>query len=127
MKFRYTGIRVTNLERSVMFYTATMGMQEIHRGQMQAGGIYVHLRSPGSEQDLELNYYPPDTTYFEPYQAGSECDHLAFWSDDVHADYAKTLAGGATSAIAPWTESGYTLTFIRDPDGIWIELMGKAR
>jgi catechol 2,3-dioxygenase-like lactoylglutathione lyase family enzyme len=103
-----------------------MGMREIHRGQMQARGIFVHLKSPDSEQDLELNFYPPRTPYAEPYIEGSELDHLAFWCDDVHTDYAKTLAGGATSAIAPWSESGYTLAFVRDPDGVWIELMGKT-
>jgi hypothetical protein len=36
------------------------------------------------------------------------------------------LAGGATSAIEPWDENGYTLAFVRDPDGIWIELIGKT-
>jgi catechol 2,3-dioxygenase-like lactoylglutathione lyase family enzyme len=110
MKFRYTGIRVKNVKQSVKFYTTTMGMQEVDRGQMQAGGIYVHLTSPESDQDLELNYYPPGTPYCEEYVEGSELDHLAFWS-----------------AIAPWSENGYTLAFIRDPNGIWIELMGKTR
>jgi lactoylglutathione lyase len=127
MKFRYTGIRVKNVEQSVEFYTTTMGMHEVSRGQMEAGGIYVHLKSPDSDQDLELNYYPPGTLYYEEYVEGSELDHLAFWSDNVHDDYGKALAGGATSAIAPWSENGYTLAFIRDPNGVWIELMGKTQ
>jgi lactoylglutathione lyase len=126
MKFRYTGIRVKNLEQTVKFYTTTMGMHEVHRGQMEAGGIYVHLKSPGSDQDLELNYYPPGTPYHEEYVEGSELDHLAFWSDNVPEDYEKALTGGATPAIAPWSEKGYTLAFIRDPNGVWIELMGKT-
>jgi lactoylglutathione lyase len=127
MKFRYTGIRVKNVTQSVEFYTTTMGMHEVHRGQMQAGGIYVRLKSPDSDQDLELNYYPPGTRYYERYVEGSELDHLAFWSDNVPEDYEKALAGGATSAIAPWNENGYTLAFIRDPNGVWIELLGKTR
>jgi len=125
MKFIYTGIRVRDLKRSIEFYTKTMGMKEIDRGKMHAGGMFVQLKSKNSEQELELNYYPPGNKYCEDYVEGSELDHLAFWCENVRRDYKKVLAGGATSAIAPWDESGYTLAFVRDPDGVWIELIGK--
>jgi catechol 2,3-dioxygenase-like lactoylglutathione lyase family enzyme len=103
-----------------------MGMQEIQRGKMRAGGIFIQLKSKDSGQRLELNYYPPGKKYYEDYAEGSELDHLAFWCKDVRRDYEKALAGGATSAIEPWDESGYTLAFVRDPDGVWIELIGKS-
>ena len=126
MRFTYTGIRVRDWERSLEFYTKTMGMQEIQRGKMRAGGIFIQLKSKDSGQRLELNYYPPGEKYYEDYAEGSELDHLAFWCKDVRRDYEKALAGGATSAIEPWDESGYTLAFVRDPDGVWIELIGKS-
>ena len=125
MKFTYTGIRVRDLKRSVEFYTKTMGMKEIRRGKMHAGGVYVQLKSKDSEQELELNYYPLGKKYCEEYVEGSELDHLAFWCEDVRRNYEKTLTGGAVSTIPPWDESGYTLAFVRDPDGAWIELIGK--
>jgi lactoylglutathione lyase len=125
MRFIYTGIRVRDLERSVKFYTKTMGMKEASRGEMQAGGVFVELRSRGSEQQLELNYYPPGNRFCEEYAEGSELDHLAFLCDDVRKSYSKVLAGGATSAVEPWDEGGCTLAFVRDPDGVWIELHGK--
>jgi lactoylglutathione lyase len=125
MKFTYTGIRVRDLKRAVEFYTETMGMKEVQRGRMHAGGIFVQLKSKDSEQKLELNYYPPGSKYCEDYVEGSELDHLAFWCEDVRRDYEKTLQGGAASAIEPWDEGGYTLAFVRDLDGIWIELIGK--
>jgi catechol 2,3-dioxygenase-like lactoylglutathione lyase family enzyme len=103
-----------------------MGMQEIQRGKMRAGGIFIQLKSKGSGQRLELNYYPPGEKYYEDYAEGSELDHLAFWCKDVRRDYEKVLVGGAASAIEPWDESGYTLAFVRDPDGVWIELIGKS-
>lgn len=124
MKFIYTGIRVRDLERSVGFYTKTMDMKEVSRGRTRAGGIYVQLKSKGSDQKLELNYYPPGKKYCEDYVEGSELDHLAFRCEDVRKDYEKALAGGATSAIEPWDEGGTTLAFVRDPDGVWIELHG---
>ena len=125
MKFTYTGIRVRDLRRSIEFYTKSMEMKEVQRGKMRAGGIYVQFRSKGSEQTLELNYYPQGKKYYEDYVEGSELDHLAFWCKNVRRDYEKAVAGGATSAIEPWDEGGYTLAFVRDPDGVWIELIGR--
>ena len=125
MKFKYTGIRVRDLTRSVDFYTKTMGMKLVDRGTMQAGGKYVLMKGEESEQLLELNYYPPSTKFYEEYSEGSELDHLAFWCKDVRKSYKKVLEGGATSAVEPWDEGGYTLAFVKDPDGIWIELIGK--
>jgi lactoylglutathione lyase len=125
VKFVHTGIRVRDLERSVKFYTETMEMEEMSRGSMRDGGIYVQLKSKDSEQKLELNYYPPGKKYWEEYVEGSELDHLAFWCNDVRASYRKLLASGGSSAIEPWDEGNSTLAFVRDPDGVWIELEGK--
>jgi lactoylglutathione lyase len=126
MDFTYTGIRVTNLERSIEFYTKTMGMKEVARGQMREGGIWVELKSKGSDHPLELNYYPSGSKYYEEYVTGSELDHLAFSCDDVRESYKKALAGGATSALEPWDEGRSTLAFLKDPDGVWIELHSKT-
>ncbi len=127
MKFAYTGIRVRDLECSIKFYTETMEMKEVERGTMQQGGVYVQLKSTDSEQKLELNYYPPGKKYCEEYVEGSELDHLAFRCEDVRESYKKLLAGGAVSAIEPWDEGNSTMAFARDPDGVWIELIGKRK
>lgn len=55
-RFRYTGIRVGDLDRSIGFYSDLFGMKVIGRGTMPHGGRYVHLRTPGSQQRLELNW-----------------------------------------------------------------------
>lgn len=125
MKFKYTGIRVRDLTRSLDFYTKTMGMKPVEKGTMRAGGKYVLMKGKESEQLLELNYYPPSTKFYEEYYEGSELDHLAFWCNNVRESCKKVLTGGATSAVEPWDEGGYTLAFVRDPDGVWIELIGK--
>lgn len=125
MKFKYTGIRVRDLKRSIEFYTKTMGLKQTHKGTMHAGGKYVQLKDKESQQELELNYYPPGAKFYEAYCEGSELDHIAFWCEDVRESYEKVLAGGATSAVEPWDEGGWTLAFVRDPDGVWIELIGK--
>jgi len=52
-------------------------------------------------------------------------DHLAFWCKDVRRSYEAAIKGGASSAVEPWDEGGYTLAFVKDPNDIWIELIGR--
>ncbi len=94
---------------------------------MRAGGIYVGLKDPRSRQVLELNYYPRRAKYYEHFRNGSELDHLGFREKDVDAKYEELLKHGATRAVEPFSDSGYRLAFVRDPDGIWIELIGKDK
>ena len=127
MTFTYTGIRVRDLKRSIAFYTKVMGLKKVQRGRMRAGGVFVQLKDPRSRQVLELNYYPAGTKYYEPFKNGSELDHLAFWERDVDRRYEELLENDATKAVEPFSEGGYRLAFVKDPDGIWLELIGKDR
>jgi len=125
MKFRltYTGIRVRDLDRSVAFYTEALGLKKVGGGQMPHGGKYVHLESPGSRQRLELNWYPKGSQFYVPYRRGEEMDHLAFTVDDVGRAFEELLRQGATAAVDPARSKG-TEVYVKDPDGIWIELLG---
>jgi len=125
--FTYTGIRVRDLKRSRAFYTKVMGLKQVHRGRMKAGGIFLQLKDPRSRQMLELNYYPRGAKYYEPFKNGSELDHLAFWERDVDRKYKELLTRGAAKALEPFSEDGYRLAFVKDPDGIWLELIGKDK
>lgn len=122
-RFRYTGIRVRDLQRSLAFYTEVFGMREMGRGTMPHGGEYVHLRTPRGQQRLELNWYPKTSRFYAPYRRGEELDHLAFRVGDVAAAYQAILAAGAKPAVPP-EDAGDTEVYILDPDGIWIELLG---
>lgn len=120
--FRYTGIRVRDLERSLAFYTRVFGMKEIGRGTMPHGGRYVHLRSPRSSQRLELNWYPRTSRFWTPYRKGEEMDHLAFRVPDVRAAFRELRRKGVPVAVSPAQSKG-TEVYVKDPDGIWIELL----
>ncbi len=127
MYFRYTGVRVRDLQRSLRFYTKVMGMKAHLKGQMWHGGVWVELKSPHSSQRLELNYYPPGTKYHEAFRTGSEMDHIAFWVKDVDRKYQELLKKGAKKGIAPFQQGKYRFAFVKDPDGIWIELIGRRK
>lgn len=121
-KFRYTGIRVRDLERSLSFYTKLFGMKVVGQGTMPHGGRYVHLQTAGSPQRLELNWYPKTSRFYTTYSRGEEMDHLAFVVADVRKAYRELLRNGAASAVSP-EESEGTEVYVKDPDGIWIELL----
>ncbi len=119
-RFYYTGIRVRNLERSLKFYTKALGFKRVGGGTMPHGGKYVHLQS--GRQRLELNWYPPGSRFYTPYRKGEELDHLAIVVDDVKKAYRELIRKGATPAVSPEKSEG-TEVYVKDPDGIWIELL----
>lgn len=121
-RFRYTGIRIRDLDRSLAFYRDLLGMKVVARGTMPHGGVYVHLATPGSHQRLELNWYPATSRFHTPYQAGEELDHLAFVVEDVEAALEELRRQGVEVAVGP-EEAEDTEVYVRDPDGIWIELL----
>ena len=56
-----------------------------------------------------------------------ELDHLAFLVTDVAQTFREVIAKGARSEVEPFKESRYAFAFVSDPDGIWIELLGRVR
>lgn len=121
-RFYYAGIRVRDLRRSLGFYTKALGMRVAARGTMGHGGKWVHLVTPGTRLRLELNWYPPRSRFYTPYRRGEEMDHLAFVVKDVRRAYRELLRKGASAAVPPEKSAG-TEVYVRDPDGIWIELL----
>ncbi len=127
MKFFYTGIRVRDLDRSLAFYRKVMGMRVARTGSMAHGGRWVELRSPGATQRLELNWYPTGSKFHVPYRRGEELDHLSFRVANVKQSFDGLVARGARPEVEPFREARYEFAFVSDPDGIWIELLGRAR
>ncbi len=122
-RFYYAGIRVRDLRRSVSFYTKAVGMRVVAQGTMPHGGRWAHLKGPGSPQTLELNWYPRGSRFYAPYRRGEEMDHLAFRVGNVERAFAHLVKHGAASAVPPDKSEG-TEVYVKDPDGIWIELLG---
>jgi lactoylglutathione lyase len=122
IQFRYTGIRVRDIDRSIGFYSV-LGFRVYRRGEMEHGGIWVHLKRRGDPHRLELNYYPKGSAHFEPFRPGTELDHLGFHAKDV-AGWAKRLVAAGGKLVLRVVETGENLAYIQDPDGVWIEFFG---
>lgn len=126
IKLYYTGIQVRELSRSLRFYRS-LGLKVSRRGTMPHGGKWVHLKDPSSGQRLELNWYPKGSRFYEKYRNGSELDHVGFIVDDAVKWFKRLVKRGARPAAKPFGDESETLAYVKDPDGIWIELIGPGR
>ncbi len=121
-KFAYTGIRVTDLERSIEFYTKVLGMKVKGRGRVkETSGETVGLESEKGGFTLELNYYEKGSPYNTKYIPGEGLDHLAFQVEDLDKALAEAREAGYPTKLE-MKAGGGRWAYIIDPDGIWIEL-----
>ena len=122
-KFIYTGIHVSELDRAIRFYTEELSMKLLFKGPIkETGGKVAWLRSKGSAQILELNWYPEDYEY----GGKSGLDHLAFEVTDLEAVYDK-MTKKSKGALSPFMEGKWKLAYLKDPDGNWIELGERVK
>jgi lactoylglutathione lyase len=127
MLFRmtYTGIRVKDMEESLRFYTEILGMHVVDPlvPAPPTAGKVVTLRSPDSTQLLELNWYEEGSRFGPTYSNGEDLDHLAFECDDL-SDAVRELEGRGIEVVFRLKEiGGWNEAFVKDPNGIWIELL----
>jgi lactoylglutathione lyase len=126
VRFWYTGIRVKDLEESIRFYKEALGFQTVLKGKMSAHeGTYVHMRTPTGKQILELNYYPKTSKFYEEYVNGSQLDHLGLYVTNVREQYKRLIGLGCEPAVEPFNQGSWVLAFVKDPNGIWLELIGR--
>ncbi len=129
MRFDYVGLRVTNLERSLRFYTKALGLRVVRRGDTRSwgGGIWVLLEDPRTRRKVELNWYPRGSRFGGPYRPGDAVDHLDFTLGvasraELERVYRRLVRlGGRPTGLEPSTTEGW-MASVTDPDGIWIVL-----
>ena len=57
-KLLHTRMRVDDLEKTVTFYTKVLGLEEVQRKTSPRGSTLVFLKTPGSEELIEITHYP---------------------------------------------------------------------
>ena len=125
MRYLHTMVRVRDLDASLDFYCAKLGLVEVSRVE-NAGGRFtlVFLCAPGDEElararkapmmELTYNWDPED------YQGGRNFGHLAYAVDDIYAACQRLMDGGVVINRPP--RDGH-MAFVRSPDGISVELL----
>lgn len=139
-RVHHIGLTVSDLERSVAFYTEMLNCEFVMR-QEKAGGYLAeivgypdahvemcHVRAPGGEIVLELfQYLSPDmkTIDLEPRLVGNP--HICLVVDDIRPVHERLHAAGVhflsePIAIDTGVNAGGWGVYLTDPDGIIIEL-----
>jgi lactoylglutathione lyase len=124
-KLLHTRMRVDDLERTVKFYTEVLGLELMNRHESPRGAKLAFLRTPNSEELLEITYFPDSG----PVKVQPDLMHLAFEVDDLEA-YGKYLESkGIKFSDGPTISksSGSVFAFIDAPEGYEIELIQRAK
>jgi lactoylglutathione lyase len=122
-KLLHTRYRVNDLERTVKFYRDILGLEEVKRHQSPRGSELVFLKTPGSEELIEITFFPAGGSV----QVQPDLTHLAFEVESL-AEFEKHLAkhGLKFSDGPTTTSSGTIFAFIDAPEGYEIELIQKG-
>ena len=122
-KLLHTRYRVNDLEKTVRFYVDVLGLQEVRRHKSPRGSELVFLKTPGSEELLEVCFFPSSG----PVQVQADLTHLAFQVDDL-VEFGRHLEKhGVKYSDGPhMKENGSGFAFIDAPEGYEIELMQLA-
>ncbi len=123
-KLLHTRYRVNDLERTVRFYKDVLGLAEVRRHTSGRGSELVFLKTPGSEELIELCHFPAGGTV----QVQPDLTHLAFEVESL-ADFGKHLAklGLAYSDGPHFTEDGGGIAFVDAPEGYEVELIQSGQ
>src|ERR1700760_4789860 len=73
-KLLHTRYRVDDLERTVKFYKEVLGLEELRRHKSLRGSELVFLKTPGSEELIELCSFAASG----PVKVQTDLTHLAF-------------------------------------------------
>jgi lactoylglutathione lyase len=118
----HTMIRVKDLERSVRFYTEVLGLVEQRRRVLEkADATLVFLSDGAGAHAIELTFNHDGRDY----ELGNQFGHFALGVPDLEAAREELAAHGVQFSRGPYRVStgGSLIAFIKDPDGIEIELI----
>ncbi len=126
MRILHTMLRVGDLQRSITFYTELLGMQLLRQKKYPDGEFTLAFLGYGDESAntvLELTY----NWGVESYDIGTAFGHIALEVDDVYqaSDALKKRGGKVIREAGPMNAGATVISFIEDPDGYQIELIGK--
>ena len=126
MRILHTMLRVTDLNKSIAFYTEVLGMKLLRQSDNAEYQYTLAFVGYGDEKDgavLELTY----NYGVHQYELGTAFGHIALEVDDVYKACADIRARGGVISREPGPVKGGSteIAFVRDPDNYAIELIQK--
>lgn len=138
----HTSFTVSDLDRSVSFFTEALGFELLHRGNRNPEMIEKVVGVPGADIDvayiqmpghrLELIEYkgPADRGKVESRPCDTGFAHIAIDVDDIDAALAASRPFGVEPLSPPQDlahgpNKGGRVVYTRDPDGVTVEFIQK--
>ncbi len=122
-KLLHTRYRVNDLEKTISFYTQVLGLTEVRRHKSPRGSELVFLKTPGSEELIEICSYPAAGEV----TVCSDLTHLAFEVDSIEAFAKHSTALGYPLTDGPTESASGTFAFIDAPEGYEVELIQRGK
>lgn len=120
----HTMLRVSNLEKSIEFYSKILGMDVLRTFDRPDQGFSLTFLGYAKESEtcvVELTY----NYGVNKYELGNAFGHIAIGVDDCYSacNQIKALGGNIVREAGPLAGSDEIIAFVEDPDGYKIELI----
>ncbi|HUK51523.1 MAG TPA: VOC family protein [Terriglobales bacterium] len=121
MKILHTCLNVSDIDRSVAFYTQELGLKLTSRRDVKENNAEIVFLKDESGAAIELTHWRGKKDLIE----GDNFDHIAFGVQDLKSAVEQLRRRGVTIAMEPFSLQGSSskIAFIKDPDGNWLELI----
>ena len=126
-RFLHTMVRITDPERSRVFYEAlgfqfSSEMDIVRDGQLEATNYFFSIGE--QENVLELTFNHDGRSY----ELGTAYGHIAVGVDDLDGTLERLKEHGIEPERPPYQvrEGGTLICFVRDPDSYRIELIDRS-
>jgi lactoylglutathione lyase len=121
-KLLHTRMRVSDMDETIGFYTAILGLEVMERKVSPRGSQLAFLKVPNSEELIELCSFPASG----PVKVQEDLVHLAFEVENLDDAMASLNSRNVKITDGPTrTSSGSRFIFIDAPDGYEIELIER--
>jgi lactoylglutathione lyase len=125
-EYLHTMLRITDPEKSRAFYEAlgfefSRDMDIVRNGELEATNYFFSMGDHENVLELTLNHDG------RKYELGDAYGHIAIAVDDLNGTLAQLTEQGIEPEREPYQvrEGGSWLTFVRDPDGYRVEIIGR--
>jgi glyoxylase I family protein len=144
LRTNHTSFTVSNLDRTLGFFRDALGFEVTSRaprnprlieaitGVKGAEVVIAYVRGPGHDVELIEYTAPAERTCVRPRPCDVGFAHVAYDVDDLDAALAAAAKHafkplGPPTAVDEGPNRGLRVAYLRDPDGITVELIQKPR